>query len=66
MRALSYALPFVLLALAPACSSPPSIDGQLWYRVYVGPYGNQEAAQEAEASVKEHRLSTWTMIVRIR
>jgi len=43
-----------------------SIDGQLWYRVYVGPYGNQEAAQEAEASVKEHRLSTWTMIVRIR
>ncbi len=30
MRALSYALPFVLLALAPACSSPPSIDGQLW------------------------------------
>ena len=42
------------------------IEGQRWYRVYVGPYGHEAAAQEAAASVKEQKLSSWTMIVGLR
>ncbi|MBU0740944.1 AAA family ATPase [bacterium] len=43
-----------------------TIDGQLWYRVHVGPYADQADAQQAQAVVQGNRLSTWTMIVRIR
>ncbi len=41
------------------------VQGQLWQRVYVGPYSSMAAAQEAVRRLHEQRVATYAMIVRL-
>ncbi|MHB8078577.1 MAG: AAA family ATPase [Candidatus Krumholzibacteriia bacterium] len=41
------------------------VEGQLWQRVYVGPYGSLPAAQEAARRLHEQGVATYALIVRL-
>jgi len=43
-----------------------TIQGVLWYRVYIGPWADLDAAQAAQQGIHASSLIEWSMIIRLR